>query len=134
MPFKSHPYYDHSEADDWLDHIHGDQQPTPLFQFLMEHEKELFTFALERIKKHAGEDDLQERPYAEVNTFLYHPLGGHGFRAYIEYAFFQKTNENRPDSDFWWVIIIWPYALSPSPPPCPKGQRPYNVIAIGWTV
>lgn len=136
MKFKSHPYYDNSDAADWLSLRPDDWtelEPGPektLHDTLKAHRQQLCALALEQIRAAAGEDYLRERPFAEVNEFLYFPIGDDGYQVYVEYFFYQRRNETSPDSDFWWAIINCPYAVAPFP----TGRREEYVIGLGWVV
>ena len=134
MKFKSHPYYDDSDANDWLSLRPADWtelQPgleKTLHDTLRAHKQRLCELAVERIRTAAGENHLAERPYAELNQFLYFPIGDQGYQVYVEFFFAQKLNETSPDSDFWWAIINCPYAIVPFP----TGRREEYVIGFGW--
>ena len=136
MEFKSHPYYDDSDASDWMylrwdDWDELEPGPEKAFQDLLRADKPwLCELALDRIRAAAGEDYLTERPCPEVNEFLFFPIGDQGYRVYIEYFFLRRPDEHSPDSDFWWSIINCPYAV----PPFPFGRRVANVIGLGWYV
>jgi hypothetical protein len=136
MSFKSHPYYDGSDADDWLSLRPDDwtelesRAEKTLHDTLRADKQRLCELALHRIRAAAGESYLAERPYPEVNEFLYFPIGDHGYRVYIEYFFYQQPDKNSPDSDFWWAIINCPYAIAPFP----TGRREEYVIGLGWAV
>lgn len=134
--FKSHPYYDDSDAADWLS-LRPDDWADPesgpeimLHDTLKAHRQRLCELALDRIRAAASGDYLNERPYPEVNEFLYFPINDHGYQVYVEYFFLQRPDENSPDSDFWWAIINCPYALAPFP----TGRREEYVIGLGWVV
>jgi hypothetical protein len=101
-----------------------------LQQVLRAEEQHLCDLGLEYVKQHAPGEYLKERPYPDVNEFLFRPTSDHGFQIYIEYFFFQTPTESSPDSDFWWVIINCAYAI----PPFPSGKRDYYVIGLGWYV
>lgn len=107
MRFKSHPYYDGSDANDWLslrpdDWTELDPGPVKtLHDMLRADRQRLCELALNQIRVSAGEGYLAERPYPEVNEFLYFPIGDQGYRVYVEYFFSQRPDENSPDSDFW---------------------------------
>ncbi len=136
MNFKSHPYYDDSGARDWM-HLHSDA-PAPLepeaekaLQERLTKDKQwLCGLALDRIRAAAGESYLAERPYPDVNNFQFIPIGQQGYRGYIEYVFFQRPDENTPDSDFWWVIINCPNATDPLA--TRSGEA--VVIGFGWAI
>ncbi len=136
MEFKSHPYYDDSDARDWLylrpdDWTELEPGAEKALQDLLRADKQwLCELALDRIRASAGESYLAERPYPAVNEFLFFPIGEQGYRVYVEYFFFQRPDENSPDSDFWWAIINCPYAVAPFP----TGRREAYVIGLGWVV
>jgi len=136
MRFKSHPYYDDSEAEDWLNLRPNDWtelEPGPLkmlHERLHAEKPKLCAIALERIRAAAGANYLAQSPHPEVDEFLFFPIGEHGFRVYISFVFLLRPNENTPDSDFWWAIINCPYAVDPFP----TGQREFYVIGLGWAV
>lgn len=127
MPFKEHPYYDASDRDDWLADEHAAWFGT-LGQALRDQKQSLCALALERIRRHAGEDYLAETPFPALSEFLFHPISDHGFRVYVEYSFSQEPEE--PSPDFWWAIVNCAYAI----PPYPTGKREYYVIGLGWYV
>jgi hypothetical protein len=134
MTFSSHPYYDNSDAKQWFS-LEPDSLPEPgvpkaLHNALQAHRDRLCELALQRICAVAGEAYLAERPYPDVNDFLYFPIDDFGYRVYVEYFFFQKPDENSCDSDFWWVIINCPSVL----PPFVTGRREEYVIGLGWIV
>ena len=136
MEYKSHPYYDDSDARDWL-YLRPEDwtglEPGPekvLHELLRGHKPWLCEMALSRIQAAAGADYLAERPYPEVNEFLFFPTDNTGYRVYVEYFFYQQPDENSPDSDFWWVIVKCPYAVAPFP----TGRREAYVIGLGWVV
>ena len=135
MHFKNHPYYDQSDAIDWLS-LPNDQVgsvsgvPSALLDTVRTEEQLICEMALKRIRLAAGETYLAERPYPEVNDFLFMPISDRGFRVYVEFAFFARTNENSPHTDFWWAIINCPYGVATFP----TGRRDYYVIALGWVV
>jgi hypothetical protein len=134
MRFKSHPYYDNSDAADWLSLRPEDWtelEPGPektLHDTLQANKQRLCELALNRIRAAAGEVYLAEQPHPEVNEFLYHPIDGHGYWVYVEYVFYERPDEYM--GDFWWALIICPYAVAPVPP----GPREPNVIGLGWAV
>jgi hypothetical protein len=137
MRFKSHPYYDDSDAGDWL-YLRPDDwselEPgaeKTLHDTLRADKQRLCELALGRIRTAAGEEYFAERPYPSVNEFLYFPIGDHGYRVYVEYCFSQRPDEASPDSDFWWTIINCPYAAGA---PFPTGRREEYVIGLGWVV
>lgn len=148
MEFKSHPYYDDSDARDWLCLRSGDRPsggfaarsgdstelelgPEKALQDLLRADKKwLCELALDRIRTAAGERYLTERPYPDVNEFLFFPIGEQGYRVYLEFFFYQRPDENSPDSDFWWAIINCPNAVAPFP----TGRRKAYVIGLGWVV
>jgi hypothetical protein len=131
MEFKSHPYYDDSDARDWLCLRSGDSTelepgPEKALQDLLRADKNwLCELALDRIRSAAGERYLTERPYPDVNEFLFFPIGEQGYRVYVEFFFYQRPDQNSPDSDFWWVIINCPNTV---------GRRKAYVIGLGWVV
>jgi hypothetical protein len=134
MKFKSHPYYDNSDAKDWLflrpDHW-GELDPGPekALQDLLRNDKQwLCELALCRIREMAGASYIAERPYPDVNEFMFYPIGEQGYKVYVEYFFFEKPDKNSPYSDFWWVIISCPYTI----PPFPTGRREAGVVGLGW--
>jgi len=136
MRFKSHPYYDGSDAaewlglrpDDWTELEPGTEKT--LHDSLRADKDRLCELALVRICDAAGEAYLAERPHPEVNEFLYTPIGDHGYQVYVEYFFYQRHDQNSPDSDFWWTVINCPYALVP----LVGGQRLGNIVGLGWVV
>jgi hypothetical protein len=136
MKFKSHPYYDASDAaqwlalrpDDWTELEPGAEKM--LHDTLRADKERLCELALVRIRGAAGEAYLVERPHPEVNEFLYVPIDGHGYQVYVEYFFLQRHDQNSPDSDFWWAVINCPYAVAPPL----GGQRVGNVVGLGWVV
>lgn len=136
MEFKSHPYYDDSAARDWLylrpdDWTELEPGPEKTLQNLLRADKSwLCELALDRIRAAAGDEYLAERPYPDVNEFLFFPIGEQGYRVYVEYFFYQRPDENSPDSDFWWAIINCAYAVAPFP----TGRREAYVIGLGWVV
>lgn len=136
MEFKSHPYYDHSDARDWMylrpvDWTELEPGPDKSLQDMLRADKPwLCELALDQIRAAAGEDYLAERPFPAVNEFLFFPIGEQGYQVYVEYFFFQRSDENSPDSDFWWAIINCPYAVVPFP----TGRREAYIIALGWAV
>jgi hypothetical protein len=136
MKFKSHPYYDCSDANDWLSLRPDDWTELEpgiektLHDALKADKRRLCELALARIRAAAGEGYLAERPHPEVNEFLYFPIDDHGYQVYVEYFFNQRPDENSPDSDFWWAIINCPYAVAPFP----TGRRDEYVIGLGWVV
>jgi hypothetical protein len=136
MEFKSHPCYDESNAHDWLqvgtdDSSELELGPEKMLHDLLCADKQwLCDLALDRIRSAAGDDYVAERPYPEVNQFLFFPIGKRGYRVYVEYFFFQRSDENSPDSDYWWAIINCPYAVAPFP----TGRREAYVIGFGWLV
>src|SRR3990167_8871645 len=121
MPYKRHPYYDESTLDDWL--TLEDPALKDLAGEILASCDHLKSIGLERVRFHAGENYLAERPFPEVNQILARPLSGAGFRIYIEYFFYQKPNENSPDSDFWWVILNCPAS--------PLQSRTIHVVDLG---
>lgn len=136
MEYKSHPYYDRSNASDWMslrshDRAEADNDPEKTLRGQVQSDQQwLCGLALERIRSAVDASYLAERPHAEVNEFLYFPLGEQGYRVYIEYFFFQRPDENSPDNDFWWVIINLPYARTSGS----TGEREAYVIGLGWAV
>ena len=138
MKFKTHPYYDDSDAEDWL-YLRPDDwtelEPgaeKTLQDLLRAHKPRLCELALSRILEAAGAGYVAERPHPDVIQFLFFPIDDHGYRVYIEYFFSQRPDESSPDSDYWWVIINSPYAVVPYPDPR-VGQADY-VIGLGWRV
>ena len=136
MEFKSHPYYDSSDARDWL-YSRPDAwtelelgAEKALQEVLRGDRQRLCDLALERIQAAAGEGYLAERPHPAVNEFLFFPIGEQGYQVYVEYFFTQRPGEGSPDSDFWWAIINSPYAVAPFP----TGKREEYVIGLGWAV
>jgi hypothetical protein len=136
VEFKSHPYYDDSDARDWL-YLRPDDwtEPEPgaekALQELLRADKQwLCDLALDRIRAAAGESYLAERPHPEVNEFLFFPIGEQGYQVYVEYVFLQQPDASSPDSDFWWAIINCPYAVAEST----TGRREAYVIGLGWLV
>ena len=136
MEYKSHPYYDDSDALDWL-YLRPDDwtelEPGPektLQDLISTHKPWLCELALARIRVAAGADYLCERPHPEMNEFLFFPIGDTGYCVYIEYFFNQRPDGSSPDSDFWWAIINCAYAV----PPFPTGRREAYVIGLGWVV
>jgi hypothetical protein len=136
VEFKSHPYYDDSNARDWL-YLRPDDwtelEPgteKTVLDMLRADKQRLCDLALDRIRAAADESYLAERPYPKVNEFQFFPIGEQGYRVYIEYFFFQRPDENSPDSDFWWAIINCPYAVAQFP----TGRREDYVIGLGWAV
>ena len=136
MKFKSHPYYDESIAEDWLNLRPDDWtelEPGPLktlHDTLRAAKPYLCELALDRIRAAAGESYLAERPCPDVGEFLFFPIGAQGFQVYIEYFFLHRPDETSPDSDFWWAIINCPYAIAPFP----TGRREEYLIGLGWAV
>lgn len=134
--FKSHPYYDQSDASDWLylrpeDWTELEPGPLKVLHDTLRSEKDrLCALALDRILAAGGEKELAERPYPEVNEYLFHPIGDYGYRVYVEIHFFYRPNEASPDSDFWWAIFDCPYEL----PPSPTRRREEYIIGLGWIV
>lgn len=103
MAFKQHPYYDQSGADDWLPLpddglLQGDGfgPLATLVQTLRVEQERICAIALDRIRKHAGAEDLAERPHAERNEFLFFPIEERGFQVYVEYGFFPRPDETSP--------------------------------------
>ncbi len=136
MEYKSHPYYDDSDALEWL-YLRPDDwtelEPGPekkLQDLLRAHKPWLCELALGRIRATAGESYLAERPHPEVNELLFFPIDDTGYRVYVAYFFNQRPDAASPDSDFWWAIINCPYAV----PPFPTGRREAYVIGLGWYV
>ena len=137
MAFKAHPYYDESGSDDWLPVIGaepmvGDESGwlAVRVQTLRAEQERLCALALQRIRRHAGEEDLAERPHPELGDLLFIPIDDHGYRVYVEYRFFRDPDKNRPESDFWWVIVNCPYAIGPFS----TRKRQYQVTGLGWVV
>ena len=136
MEFKSHPYYDDSDARDWLylrpdDWTELEPGPEKLLQDLLRaHKPWLCGLALDRIRAAAGAECLAERPYPEVNEFLFFPIDDTGYRVYVAYFFNQRPDGASPDSDFWWAIINCPHAVEPFP----TSRREAYVIGLGWYV
>lgn len=142
MPFKEHPYYDCSDASNWLNldddllqQAHGEVSAALLREMRGEKEQ-LCTLALARIKEHAGAGFLSERPHPLEGVFLFHPTSESSYRAYIEYYFLEKPvefylrrSQSTPDSDHWWAIINCPNVLTPF-----WSSQKYYVVGIGWIV
>lgn len=136
MEFKSHPYYDGSDAHDWL-YLRPDnwteleRGPEKRLQDLLRaHKPWLCELALDRIRAVAGADYVAERPFPEVNEFLFFPINDTGYRVYIEYFFNQWPDAISSASDYWWAVINCPYVVEPFP----TGRREANVIGLGWYV
>lgn len=136
MQFKSHPYYDDSDARDWL-YLRPEDwtelepgSEKSLQELLRAHKSWLCELALDRIRTAAGAEYLAERPHAEVNEFLFFPIDDTGYRVYVAYFFNQRPDGASPDSDYWWAIINCPYAVEPFP----TGRREAYVIGLGWYV
>src|SRR5262245_19623054 len=108
LQFKSHPYYDGSDARDWLDV----DENADLARSLGLEKQRLSDIALERIRLHAGESYCAEKPHASLNQALFFPIDNHGFQAYIDFVFLQDPDQNTCDSDFWWAIINCPHSNS----------------------
>ena len=117
MKYKSHPIYDESNAQDWL--TLGELINHPQ---LNQQRDELEKIAYQKIVENIKPSDLIERPYPDVNDFLFYPFSDSGYRVFIEFVFYQKENENTPDTDTWWVIIN-----------CPPQGGTY-AISFGWVV
>ncbi len=136
MGYKLHPFFDESKSSDWFGLLVSNKSELEnseltAIRTLLNTEKEvLCKLALETIQDAAGQRYLSERPYPEVQEFLFIPVGNDGYRVYIEYFFFQKEDENSPDSDIWWVIINCPRRLDKS---VAWSQQNY-VISFGWVV
>jgi hypothetical protein len=136
VQFKSHPYYDDSDASEWLclrpkDWTELGPGPEKALQDLLRADKLwLCELALDRIRAAAGESYLAGRPHPEVNEFLFFPIGEQGYRVYVQYSFSLRPDETSPKGDFWWAIINCPYAV----PPFPTGRREAYVIGFGWVV
>jgi hypothetical protein len=136
MKFKSHPYYDQSDANDWLSLRPDDWTPLErgpektLDDMLRADRQWLCELALAHIRAAAEVSYLLERPHPDVHEFLFVPIGDRGFKVYIEYFFYQRPDQNSPDSDFWWVIIHSPYVVAPFP----TGRREDYVTDLGWAV
>jgi len=136
MDFLSHPYYDCSDAREWFylrpeDWTELEPGPEKALQDWLRADKSwLCELALNRIRAAAGESYLAERPYPDVNKFLFFPIGDHGYRVYIVYFFNQRPNAASPDSDFWWAVINHAHAIGPYA----TGRREANVIGLGWVV
>lgn len=136
MEYKSHPYYDGSDARDWLCLRPDDWtelepgQERALQDLIRAHKPWLCELALGRIRTAAGESYLAERSYPGVNEFLFFPIDDTGYQVYVEYFFNQRSDAASPDSDFWWAIINCPYAVEPFP----TGRREAYVIGLGWVV
>lgn len=137
MEYQSHPLFDSNpnvrewlflRPDDWTELEPGPEKA--LQDLLRDHKASLCELALERIRAAAGESYLTERPHPWVKDFLFSPLGESGYRVYVEYFFYQRPDENSPDSDFWWAIINCPYAVAPFP----TGRRETYIIGLGWWV
>jgi hypothetical protein len=133
--FKSHPYYDASDAREWMSLRRDDWDelepgPEKTLQDLLRADKsELCELALDRIRSAAGESYLAENPYPELGDFLFFPIGDQGYRVYIEW-YFRKRPDDNSTSDFWWAIINRPYAIAPFP----TGLREDYFTGIGWVV
>ena len=122
MAFEEHPYYEQSQTDDWLpvprdELLDGDGSGprAALVRTLRSEQERICTLALDRIPRAHGAKDVAERPHPERNDVLFVPIGERGFRVYVEYGFFRRPGENRPDNDFWWTIMSCAYALEPFP-------------------
>jgi len=137
MQFKLHPLYDQSSLKDWMS-IGPDADPARPIGVEFQGQLKLATsnldrftsYALERIREHAGTPYLSERPFPEVNSVLFRPTSESGFQIYVEYFFFQAPNENSPDSDVWWAIINCPRATQQDL----QAALHFNVTDLGWSV
>lgn len=135
MAFKSHPYYDTSSEDDWLSLRPSDWtelEPGPfkiLYDRVVAEKQRLCEIALDRIRLHAGSDFLAETPHPSLKDFSYCPAGDLAFSVYVEYAFLPRPNENSPENDFWWAII-----LCEPPGPFPGAGPVYVVTDVGWSI
>jgi hypothetical protein len=136
VEFKSHPYYDGSESQDWLTlrpGTWGELEPGPdknLQDLLRADKAWLCELALSQIRAAAGESYLAERPVPCENEFLFHPINDCGYQVYVEYFFAKRPNEASYEIDYWWAIIQCPYAVAPFP----SGRREAYVIGVGWYI
>lgn len=137
LEFKSHPYYDDSDAlSNWMFLGWGDwdemeEGPDKTLQGLLRSDKSMLCdLALGKIRSLAGEDYLAKTPYPELGEFLFHPINNQqGYRVYIEWYFSERPGGNS-NGDFWWTLILCPYAV----PPFPTGRREVVVDGIGWAI
>ena len=135
MPFKEHPHYDESDAEDWL-YLRPEDwtelEPGPfrdLHDTLKSQKETICKIALDRILIHAGPQYLAETPHASESDFLFHPIDDHGFRVFVSYTFQSDPDRPSGDSDSWWAIVHCTYAVEPFP----AGRRKYYVTDLGWT-
>ena len=135
VEFKSHPYYDHSDAKEWMylrwdDWDELEPGPEKTLQDMLRADKSwLCELALDRIRDAAGATYLAERPDPELDEFLFVPHGENGYLAYIEWRFYPRPYGNS-DSDFWWSMINCPTPV----PRFQTGRREAYVIGLGWIV
>jgi hypothetical protein len=136
VEYKSHPYYDDSDALDWL-YLRPEDwtelepgQEKALQDLLRANKPWLCELALSRIRAAAGTEYLAERPHPEVNEFLFFPIDETRHRVYVEYYFIQRPHAASPDGDFWWVIIDCVSAVQPFP----TSRHEAYVVGLGWVV
>jgi len=122
VSFKSHPYYDNSDAADWLYLRPADWtelEPGPekaLHDYIRAEQARLYDLALDRGIRAAAEALYGgTRPHPTFGI-EYHPVGEHGFRAYITCSFSPWPDARAMEDDHWWAILLCPYALTTPPP------------------
>ena len=142
MAYKAHPFYDQSNAEDWLSldaNLPQNAQgrvSEALLRVVRDEKEQLCALALARIKAQAGPEFLAERPHSLLGDYLFYPTSASSYQVYIEYFFQEKPPEfyiqrGQSDhySDHWWAIINCPFALDQHPP-----TLKHYVIGIGWIV
>ena len=69
-----------------------------------------------------SKEDCLDRPIAEFEEFLFHPISETKYQVFRELYFIREEGHNVPETDSWWVIILW------------HNEQEKYVIDFGWRI
>jgi len=137
MTYLTHPYFDESGNDEWVELLLNTDD-TPLLHERIDELGSVVAcdfvvitkLVLDRLTACMPADWLEECPNPILNQVQYHPLEEHSMRVFLEYCFRPNRTENSHHTDSWWAIVLCPYLDGPPYENIPK----YVVEHFGWSI
>ena len=121
-----HPVFGDADPNAWVDIEQIDSCGDPKLTVLIKTEREEIVSSATKVLISFLDKSIEEfKHQPELSDFLVRFLKNdhNTFQVYLEFTFTSHLNQNRPESDSWWVIIACPKPMS---------LKKYNVCNFGW--